>query len=66
METAAASTVLIEPDFSAVTIAGLRHFTDGKRYVPLGESAARSILPRLSAVLPWLRSRRGERNACHL
>jgi NTE family protein len=54
-DTAAAATLVIEPDFPQGGRGwGLRHFTDGRRYVAVGEAAAEAALPRIAAALPWL------------
>jgi NTE family protein len=52
--TAAAATILIEPILEESS-KGLRHFNQGRRFIPIGEAAAEAALPRLAAVLPWLR-----------
>jgi NTE family protein len=54
-ETAAASTLLIEPTFPETSGFGLRQFPEGRRYLPIGEEAVETALPRLAASLPWLR-----------
>jgi NTE family protein len=53
-QTAAAATIAIEPTFAEVGSVGLHQFSEGRRYIPLGEAAAEAALPRISAVLPWL------------
>jgi NTE family protein len=53
--TAAAATILITPAFSEEDSIPLRHFTQGRRYLELGEDAAEAALPRIRAALPWLR-----------
>ena len=55
-ETAAASTLLIEPTFEGAGGFGLRAFPEGRRFIPNGEAAVEAALPRLAASLPWLRS----------
>jgi NTE family protein len=57
-ETAAASTLLIEPTFPETSGFGLRQFPEGRRYIPIGEEAVEAALPRLNASLPWLRGKR--------
>ena len=57
-ETAAASTLLIEPTFPETSGFGLRQFPEGRRYIPIGEEAVEAALPRLTASLPWLRGKR--------
>jgi hypothetical protein len=54
-ETAAASTLLIEPMFEGSSGFGLRDFPKGRRFIPNGEAAVDAALPRLTASLPWLR-----------
>jgi NTE family protein len=56
-ETAAASTLLIEPTFPEVSGFGLRQFPEGRRHIPIGLEAVEAALPRLAASLPWLRHR---------
>jgi NTE family protein len=56
-DTAAASTLLIEPTFDDSAGFGLRGFHEGRRYIPNGEEAVEAALPRIAAVLPWLRRR---------
>lgn len=53
-DTAAAATILIEVNFEAVAIAGLRRWSEGRRYIPLGEAAVEAALPRIVAALPWI------------
>jgi NTE family protein len=53
--TAAAATISIEPILKESNGKGLRHFSQGRRFIPLGEAAAEEALPRLAAILPWLR-----------
>ena len=54
-DTAAAATIVIEPDLVGGTPIGLRQFTQGRRYIARGEAAAEDALPRIAAALPWLR-----------
>ena len=54
-DTAAAATILIAPTFSDEDSVPLRRFTQGRRYIELGEEAAEAALPRIKAALPWLR-----------
>jgi NTE family protein len=49
-------TIEIDVVFQDVDLPGLRHFTRGRQFVPLGEEAARLALPRVVAALPWLQS----------
>jgi NTE family protein len=53
-DTAAAATILIEVNFEAVALAGLRRWSEGRRYIPLGEAAVEAALPRIIAALPWI------------
>jgi hypothetical protein len=55
-DTAAAATILIAPEFPETPSgwAGLRRFSEGRRYVELGEAAAEAALPRITAELPWV------------
>jgi NTE family protein len=50
-----APTIMITPEFDGLPAAKLRRFREGRRYVPAGEAAVDAALPRLEAVLPWLR-----------
>lgn len=50
---AATPTVMITPQFD--DLPKLRHFREGRRYIPAGEAAVDAALPRLQSVLPWLR-----------
>jgi NTE family protein len=50
-----ATTFTITPQLDGLPSAKLRHFVDGRRYIESGEAAAEEALPRLGAVLPWLR-----------
>lgn len=54
-DTAAAATILIAPAFSDEDSVPLRRFTQGRRYIELGEEAAEAALPRIKVALPWLR-----------
>jgi NTE family protein len=53
-DSGAAATILIEPDFENAGGFGLRSFTLGRRFVPLGEAAADAAVPRIAAALPWV------------
>jgi NTE family protein len=53
-DTAAAATILIEVNFEDVVRVGLRHWAEGRRYIPLGEAAVEAALPRMIAALPWI------------
>jgi NTE family protein len=50
------ATVLVEPEFSQSSALGLRNFSQGRRYIAVGEAAAEAALPRIAAVLPWVRT----------
>lgn len=55
-ESAAASTITIEPVFPAIAGWGLRAFSEGRAFIESGRQAAESALPRLAAAaIPWLR-----------
>lgn len=54
-DTAEAATILIEPAFGEISGFGLRRFSQGRRFIDLGEMAVEAALPRLSSALPWLR-----------
>jgi NTE family protein len=56
VDTATVPTVTIAPDFADLPGAKLRNFAIGRRYVETGAEAAEASLPRLAAVLPWLRA----------
>lgn len=53
-DTAAAATIVIEPEFRDRVGRGLRNFAEGRRFIELGEAAAESALPRIAAELPWI------------
>ena len=48
------ATILIEPILKESGGKGLRHFSQGRRFIDPGEAAAEEALPRLAALLPWL------------
>lgn len=55
-ESAAASTITIEPVFPAIAGWGLRSFAEGRAFIEAGRKAAEAALPRLAATaIPWLR-----------
>lgn len=61
LDVASTATVLIEPGLdprARPRSAGgeLRRFTQGRRYIELGEAAAEAALPQLTATVPWLRA----------
>ena len=56
-ETAAASTLLIEPTFTEASGFGLRQFPEGRKFIPIGEAAVDAAMPRLATSLPWLRGK---------
>jgi NTE family protein len=53
-ESAARSTIIIEPQWPAGMKVSLRDFTRGSELLPYGRAAAEAALPRLRSVLPWL------------
>jgi NTE family protein len=53
-DSATAATILIEVSFEDVARAGLRRWSEGRRYIDLGEAAAEAALPRITAALPWV------------
>jgi NTE family protein len=55
-ESASRATILVEPEFSQTSALSLRNFSQGRRYIAVGEAAAEAALPRIAAALPWLRS----------
>jgi NTE family protein len=50
-----ATSILITPELEDIPSAKLRQFSLGIRYVEDGEAAAEAALPRIAAILPWLR-----------
>jgi NTE family protein len=50
-------TITVAPEFAAVPSARLRRFSEGRRYVEIGEAAAEAALPRIAAAFPWLDGR---------
>lgn len=52
--TASDATILIEPILKESSGKGLRHFSQGRRFIALGEAAAEEALPRLRTIFPWL------------
>lgn len=55
LNTTAAATIIIEPQVEGISVTALRNFQRGRRCIPEGEKAVELALPRLAAVLPWLR-----------
>lgn len=53
--TAASATILIQPAFAGVDGYGLRRFSQGNRFIAVGERAAEEAMPQIAAALPWLR-----------
>jgi NTE family protein len=51
---AEAATVQIAVDLAGEEEPGLRHFSRGRRFIALGESAVLQALPYLAGSLPWL------------
>jgi NTE family protein len=54
-QSAAAATVTIRPDFSAIPPIGIQSFSKGRPYIAPGAAAAEAALPALREALPWLR-----------
>lgn len=52
--TTATATVLIEPSFSPGEGWGLRNFSLGRKYIPLGEDAVERARERIVGALPWV------------
>lgn len=50
-----ATSILLRPELPALIHGRLRNFAAGRRFVDEGERAAEEALPRMAAVLPWLR-----------
>jgi NTE family protein len=50
-------TVSLAPEFAGLPTGKLRNFREGRRYIEAGARAAEEALPRLEAVMPWLRRR---------
>jgi len=46
----------ITPEFPELPSGRLRNFRLGRRYIEAGEEAAEAALPRIAALLPWLRT----------
>jgi NTE family protein len=55
VDTVSVPTVTIAPEFAELPGAKLRNFSAGRRYIEAGEEAAEAAIPRLAAMLPWLR-----------
>jgi hypothetical protein len=51
---ATAATILIEVSFEDVVRAGLRRWSEGRRYIDLGDAAVEAALPRITQALPWV------------
>jgi NTE family protein len=56
-ETLDTPVITLEPDFSELPPAKLRHFSMGRQYIEPGAAATEAALPRLSTLFPWLRPR---------
>ena len=52
---AKSATIVIQPEFPVNARLGLRRFKEGRRYIEVGERAAREALPQMATALPWLR-----------
>ncbi len=63
-EAAATSTLLVEPTFDNWSGFGLRSFEQGRQFIPNGVTSVEEAMPRITAVLPWMR--RGEPAVEHL
>jgi NTE family protein len=49
------TSIMLRPELPALIHGRLRNFAAGRRFVDEGERAAEEALPRMAAVLPWLR-----------
>jgi NTE family protein len=49
-------TVVVVPNFGPLPEGKIRNFRAGRAYIEAGEEAVDAALPRLSAVMPWLRA----------
>jgi NTE family protein len=49
-------TVVVVPNFGSLPEGKIRNFRAGRAYIEAGEEAVEAALPRLSAVMPWLRA----------
>jgi NTE family protein len=56
-ETDSVPVVAITPELAMIEPVKLRRFREGRRFMPAGEAAVGDAMPRLQAVLPWLRER---------
>jgi NTE family protein len=54
-ETGTVPVVALTPELNSVQPGKLRKFREGQRYIPAGEAAVTDAMPRLRAMLPWLR-----------
>lgn len=52
--TAAKATILIEPILEEREGKGLRHFSQGRRFIAEGQAAAEAAFPLLAQAFPWL------------
>jgi len=52
-----ARTVVIGPEFGPLPEGKIRNFRAGRAYIETGACAVEAAMPRLMAVMPWLRSR---------
>jgi NTE family protein len=48
-------TLMLSPEIQAMGIGALRDFSQGRRFFADGQRAGEEAVPRLAAVLPWLR-----------
>ena len=52
--TASSATILIEADVQAAGDVGLHQFSQGRRYIDIGEAVTEGALPRIRSAVPWL------------
>lgn len=52
------TTLMLSPEVRPLGLKSLRNFAQGRRFFADGERAAEEAIPRLAAVLPWLRGRK--------
>lgn len=56
LDSTSATTIIIEPHLGGISATALRNFSQGRKCIPEGEKAVELALPRLAAILPWLRA----------
>lgn len=59
LDTAAAATITLAPDFSGLKDPGLRRFVAGRAAIDRGDAAVEGALQEIAAALPWLARRAG-------